>query len=138
MSWGGTATGARPVHRTCIRLVLDVGLGFGALPNEHERICGPFAITGELSTTTPGQDWSGTATQFATTFNWGFTLQYSLPYFNSHSAEIDNDVPQASHPDRRVRFLNANRQCGTGDLGRRREPSNPASSTMSDKWQIAR
>ena len=25
------------------------------------------------------------------TFNWGFTLQYSLPYFNSQLAAIDND-----------------------------------------------
>jgi hypothetical protein len=25
------------------------------------------------------------------TFNWGFTLPYSLPYFNAHIAEIDND-----------------------------------------------
>ena len=94
--------------------VLDVGLGFGALPTSMNALR-PFAITGELSTTTPGQaEWNGD--QFATSFNWGFTLQYSLPYFNSHVAGIDNDVPETPHPDRRIRVLNANRQCGIGDL----------------------
>ena len=28
--------------------------------------------------------------QNSTNFNWGFTIQYSLPYFNANVAEIDN------------------------------------------------
>ena len=43
-----------------------------------------------FSTTTPGQDWTN-GNPNVSTFNWGFTLQYSLPYFNTHLAAIDND-----------------------------------------------
>ena len=50
----------------------------------------PFAITAEFSTTSPGQDWTAGVPNVST-FNWGFTLQYSLPYFNTQLAEIDND-----------------------------------------------
>ena len=30
-------------------------------------------------------------TQYATTINYGFSIQYSLPYYNSHVGEISND-----------------------------------------------
>ena len=64
--------------------VLDVGLGFGTLPQALNYLR-PFAVTGEFSTSTPGQALRGDE-MFPTTFNWGFTLQYSLPYFNTQSA----------------------------------------------------
>ncbi len=69
--------------------MLDVGKGFGDLPKSL-NILRPFAVTAELSETLPGQAWTN-GNQNSTNLNWGFTVQYSLPYYNSHVAEIDND-----------------------------------------------
>jgi hypothetical protein len=91
VGWAGTGTGifeASGRQNTYTPLV-DFGLGFGALP-ESLKYLRPFAITGEFSTTAPGYDWVN-GTPYVTNFNWGFTLQYSLPYFNTQLAEIDND-----------------------------------------------
>jgi hypothetical protein len=47
----------------------------------------PFVLTAEVGTRTPGQaTWGGD--QFARTLNWGFIVQYSLPYCNSHIGNI--------------------------------------------------
>ena len=136
VSWGGNGDRrSGRFDRTCIRLCWTrPGLRRSA-EIEHER----FAAVRDHRRTQHDDAWTGGAERRpdATSFNWGFTLQYSLPYFNSHVAGIDNDVPETPHPDRRIRVFNANCQCGIGDRGERPEPSNPASSTMSDKWQIA-
>jgi hypothetical protein len=68
----------------------DAGLGFGALPKTMNWLR-PLAITAEVSEDMPDQKFTG-GNQNPTNFNWGFTIQYSLPYFNSHVAEIDNEV----------------------------------------------
>jgi hypothetical protein len=86
VSWGGTATGAQVGSPNMYSLVLDVGLGVGALPTGMNYLR-PFAITGELSTTTPGQAVRNDD-QFATSFNWGFTLQYSVPTSIRTSARL--------------------------------------------------
>ena len=91
VGWAGTGTGifeGSGGQNTYTPLV-DAGLGFGTLPPALKYLR-PFAITAEFSTTAPGQDWTAGVPN-VTTFNWGFTLQYSLPYFNSHVASIDND-----------------------------------------------
>ena len=67
---------------------LDVGKGFGDLPKSL-NILRPFAVTAELGETLPGQAWTD-GNQNPTTLNWGFTVQYSLPYYNSHVGEIDD------------------------------------------------
>ena len=67
---------------------LDVGVGFGALPKSL-NLLRPFAITAEISTDVPDQSWIGGAPN-STNFNWGFSIQYSLPYFNANVAQIDN------------------------------------------------
>ena len=69
--------------------VLDVGKGFGDLPTSL-NILRPIAVTAELSETLPGQAWTD-GNQNPTNLNWGFTVQYSLPYYNSNVGEIDND-----------------------------------------------
>ena len=113
VSWGGTATGAQVGSPNMYSPVLDIGLGFGALPTSMNTLR-PFAITAELSTTTPGQAvWN--SDQFATTFNWGFTLQYSLPYFNSHVGEIGNGFVKHLIPTVEFAF-------STPTPTRRREP----------------
>ena len=91
ISWAGTGTGifeGTGGQNTYSSLVV-AGLGFGTLPQSLKYLR-PFAITAEFSTTTPGQDWTN-CNPNVSTFNWGFTLQYSLPYFNSQVASIDND-----------------------------------------------
>ncbi len=114
--------------------VLDVGLGFGALPTSLNYLR-PFAITGEISTTTPGQAvWNGD--QFPTSFNWGFTLQYSLPYFNSHVAAIDNDFLKHLIPTVEFAFSTPTSNAASGTWGTT-GTIQPGVVYMADKWQIA-
>jgi len=104
--------------------LVDAGLGFGALPSSLKYLR-PFAITAEFSTTAPGYDWVN-GTPYVTTFNWGFTLQYSLPYFNSQLAAIDNDFLKHLVPIAEFAF-----QTTTAAPQGSRKPdiSSPASST---------
>jgi|SRR6185437_887331 len=67
---------------------LDVGLGFGALPTSL-NLLRPFALTGEVGYDIPDRTWTNGG-QNSQNFNWGFFVQYSLPYFNANVAEIDN------------------------------------------------
>lgn len=67
---------------------LDVGLGFGGLPKSLDWLR-PVALTAELGEDLPDQRFTG-GNQNPTNFNWGFTIQYSLPYFNANVAQIDN------------------------------------------------
>ncbi len=69
---------------------LDIGLGFGSLPKSL-NILRPLALTGEVSYDVPGQTWTN-GSQNPQNLNWGFTIQYSLPYFNANIAEIDNPI----------------------------------------------
>jgi hypothetical protein len=91
VTWAGTGTGilAGSGGQNPYSPLVAAGLGFGTLPQSLKYLR-PFAITAEFSTTTPGQDWTDGVPNVST-FNWGSTLQYSLPYFNMQLAEIDND-----------------------------------------------
>jgi hypothetical protein len=134
VSWGGTATGAQVGSPNMYSPVLDIGLGFGALPTSM-NLLRPFAITGELSTTTPGQaEWGGD--QFATSFNWGFTLQYSLPYFNSRIGAINNDLLKHLIPTLEVAFSTPTANAAPGTSGTT-GTIQPGVVYMADKWQVA-
>ncbi len=91
VSWAGTGTGmlAGSGGQSTYSPLAVAGLGFGTLPPALKYLR-PLAITGEFSTSTPGQDYTNGSPNVST-FNWGFTLQYSLPYFNTQLAAIDND-----------------------------------------------
>jgi hypothetical protein len=89
VNWGGTGTGTQAGSFNTYSPVLNAGLGFGTLP-KSVNILRPFAITAQFGANAPANDWPG-GNPAVTTFNWGFTLQYSLPYFNSHVAAINND-----------------------------------------------
>ncbi len=99
VEWGGT--GAERVGAEGFSVVtpqLYFGKGFGDLPDALAELR-PFAITGQFGLDIP--------TKFKTTtiitdpspdievehnprvFNWGFTLQYSLPYLNANVRQID-------------------------------------------------
>ena len=88
IEWANTGTGGMSGSTNTYSPVLDVGKGFGDLPKSL-NILRPFAITAEISEDLPGQAWSGGG-QNSTNFNWGFTVQYSLPYYNANVGEIDN------------------------------------------------
>jgi hypothetical protein len=134
VSWGGTATGAQTGSPNMYSPVLDVGLGLGALPSSLNFLR-PFAVTGEIRTTTPGQAvWGGA--QFATSFNWGFTLQYSLPYFNSHIGAIDNDLFKHLIPIVEVAFSTPTANAAPGTWGTT-GAIQPGVVYMADKWQVA-
>jgi hypothetical protein len=77
------------------------GKGFGDLPTSVNFLR-PFAITGQFGFSIPTQKRTNTIgyddpdlgavsfdrQQNPTTFNWGFSLQYSLPYANANVGEI--------------------------------------------------
>ncbi len=114
---------------------MDAGLGFGTLPPSLKYLR-PFAITAEFSTTAPGQDWPN-GNPDVTTFNWGFTLQYSLPYFNSHVAEIDNDFLKHLIPVAEFAFQTPIYNGGAAGQADDRQFPAGRRSTAADKWQFA-
>ena len=67
---------------------LNAALGFGGLPKSL-NILRPIALTTEFSEDVPDRLWTN-GVQNAYNFNWGFAIQYSLPYFNANVAQIDN------------------------------------------------
>ena len=87
--WENTGTGTQTQPFNVYQPVLDVGKGFGDLPKSL-NILRPFAVTAELSESLPSHAWTDGNTN-STNINWGFTVQYSLPYYNSNVGEIDND-----------------------------------------------
>ena len=89
IDWGNTATGSQATPYNVYQPVIDVGKGFGDLPTSL-NVLRPLAVTAELSESLPGQSLTN-GNQNSTNLNWGFTVQYSLPYYNSHVAEIDNN-----------------------------------------------
>jgi hypothetical protein len=78
---------------------LDVGKGFGDLPTSL-NIFRPLAVTTEIGLSLPSAghtssivyDDSGNPSLNValnpTVFNWGFTIQYSLPYMNANISEV--------------------------------------------------
>jgi hypothetical protein len=88
IDWGRTGTWTQYTPFNTYSPVLDLGKGFGDLPTSL-NILRPLAVTAEVSESFPGESWTD-GNPNSTNLNWGFTVQYSLPYYNSHVAEIDN------------------------------------------------
>ncbi len=95
---GSARVGADPF--STITPNVYVGKGFGDLPTTM-TLLRPIAITGQFGVSIPTDAHTTTssvdpvsglpvyATEAnATTFNWGFTLQYSLPYMNANVQEV--------------------------------------------------
>jgi hypothetical protein len=119
VSWGGMATGAQLGSPNAYSPGLDVGLGFGALPTSMNFLR-LFAITAEISTTTPGQAvWNGDMFPDQLQLGLHASIQPALLQFARRRNR--RRLRQASHSDCRIRLLHANRQRGVGDLGRHRD-----------------
>ena len=136
VSWAGTGTGilAGSGGQNTYSPLVDGGLGFGWLPPALKNLR-PFAITAEFSTTSPGQAVTAGVPNVST-FNWGFTLQYSLPYFSSHVAAIDNDFLKHLIPVAEFTF-----QTPIHNGGAAGQPQTgffqPGAVYITDKWQLA-
>ena len=89
MTWAKTGTPNMTNPFNTYTPVIDLGKGLGDLPTSV-NVLRPFAVTAELSETVPGRAWTA-GNPNSTNLNWGFTVQYSLPYYNSSVGEIDND-----------------------------------------------
>jgi hypothetical protein len=109
VTWAGTGTGtqAGAGSQNTYAPVLNAGMGFGTLP-ESMKYLRPFAITSQFDVAAPGRSSTNDGDPIATTFDWGFTLQYSLPYFNAHVARPTRPTfsPLASAAD-----ASTNRRC---------------------------
>ncbi len=136
ISWAGTGTGilAGSGGQNTYSPLVDGGLGFGWLPPALKNLR-PFAITAEFSTTSPGEAVTA-GVPIVSTFNWGFTLQYSLPYFSSHVAAIDNDFLKHLIPVAEFAF-----QTPIHNGGAAGQPQTgffqPGAVYITDKWQLA-
>ncbi len=132
--WENTGAGTQTQPFNVYQPVIDVGKGFGDLPKSL-NILRPFAVTAELSESFPSQAWTN-GNPNSTNINWGFTVQYSLPYYNSHVGEIDNDFFKHLIPIAEFAFSKpisnfapgANQTTGTFQ---------PGAIYMADTWQFA-
>jgi hypothetical protein len=113
ISWTGTGTQAGSGSQNTYAPALNAGMGFGTLP-ESMKYLRPFAITSQFDVGAPGRSWTNDGDPIATTFDWGFTLQYSLPYFNAHVAEIDNEFLRHLIPIVEVNFATPVSNAGPG------------------------
>ena len=99
------------------------------------NILRPVAITAEISEDFPGQSVTQ-GVQNPNVLNWGFTIQYSLPYFNSHVAEIDNSFIKHLIPLTEVAFSSPVSNVPPGGYGVTGTVQ-PGAVYMADKWQFA-
>jgi hypothetical protein len=134
VTWGHTGAANMTNPFNTYSPVLDIGKGFGDLPTSLNALR-PLAVTFELSDTIPGRTWTE-GVENPSSLNWGFTVQYSLPYYNSHVSQIDNAVLKHvvaiaeftfSKPD--ANFAPGT-DATTGTI-------QPGLIYMSDTWQIA-
>jgi len=134
VDWGHTGVNGFGNTYNTYSPVLDVGKGFGDLPTSL-NVLRPLAITAEISEDIPGQYVTG-GVQNPVNLNWGFTLQYSLPYYNSNVAAISNDFVKHLIPITEFTFsapISNVPQGGYGITG----TVQPGVIYMSDTWQFA-
>jgi hypothetical protein len=134
VTWNGTGTGTQVTSTNTYSPVLNVGKGFGDLPTSL-NILRPFAVTAAVTSITPGQAVTN-GVQNATTFGFGFTLQYSLPCYNEQVGEIGNGFFKHLIPIVEGVFTTpiANAASGTpGRIG----TIQPGAIYEADTWQFA-
>ena len=134
IDWGHTGTGSQIQPFNNYSPVLDAGFGFGSLPTSMNYLR-PLAITAEVSEDLPGAS-SFNGAPNSNNLNWGFTIQYSLPYFNSHIGAIDNGFLKHLIPITEFTFSKpvANFLPGTNVTT---GTIQPGAIYMADTWQFA-
>jgi len=150
IEWGGSgAQGVGTERFTVYTPTLYFGKGFGDLPTTMNW-ARPFAITGQIGYSIPGASKTTTSTIDPDTgeqsidtefnprvFNWGATLQYSMPYLKS--AVVDLGLPD--FVNRLIPIVEASMQTpvsntatsGTVTTG----TINPGFIYAGDKYQVA-
>jgi hypothetical protein len=83
---GGTGSDAVSDSFSTFIPTFYYGKGFGDLP-DSVAFLKPFALTGTLAQTFP------TSAQNPNQFQWGFALQYSLPYLQQHVKDVGLPAP---------------------------------------------
>ncbi|MBV8662926.1 MAG: hypothetical protein JO107_07470 [Hyphomicrobiales bacterium] len=134
IAWGNTAAGIQTTPINVYRPVIDVGKGFGDLPKSL-NILRPLAVTAELSESLPGQAWTD-GNQNSTNLNWGFTIQYSLPYYNSNVGAIDNAFFKHLIPIAEFAFSKPISNYAPGQ-NLTTGTFQPGAVYLTDKWQFA-
>jgi hypothetical protein len=71
---------------------LYFGKGFGDLPNALKYLK-PFALTGTVGVSIPGQSANFDGSLNSDALQWGFALEYSLPYLQQHVEDIGLPKP---------------------------------------------
>jgi hypothetical protein len=66
---------------------LYYGKGFGDLPDALKYLK-PLALTGTVGWSIPGHDMNADGSFNSQTLNWGFALEYSLPYLQQHVEDV--------------------------------------------------
>ena len=115
--------------------VIDVGLGFGGLPKSL-NVLRPFAITAALGEDIPDQKFTG-GMQNPVNLNWGFTIQYSLAYFNENVAAIDNAFVRRLIPITEFTFSRPIANFDTLGPAVTTGTIQPGVIYAADKWQFA-
>jgi hypothetical protein len=148
VTWANTGTKGFADPFNTFSPTIDVGKGFGDLPTSLNALR-PFAITSEFSLSVPSASHTSSIVYDdlgnpsldvglnPTVFNWGFTIQYSLPYMNANVAEVGGpDFLKHLVPITEVNFQTpvGNAPPGgyvtTGTV-------QPGLIYMADSWQIA-
>ena len=73
---------------------LYFGKGFGDLPDSVKYLK-PLALTGTLGWSIPGHAMNGDGSYNSETLDWGFALEYSLPYLQQHVEDVGLPHPFA-------------------------------------------
>jgi len=100
LDWDIGNTGAKRVgaeNFSTLTPALFFGKGMGDLPDSADMLK-PFALTGTLGYAVPTENFStdpdtGDKTRNPQAVEWGFTVQYSLPYLQQHVKDIGLDKP---------------------------------------------
>jgi hypothetical protein len=134
-TWASTGSRTFSDPFNTYRPVLDVGKGFGDLPTSLNALR-PFAVTGEASVSIPGAS-STQGSDNPTVFNWGFTVQYSLPYMSANIREMPEFLKHLV-PITEFAFQTpfSNIQPGPGNQ-ETTGTIQPGVIYMADSWQIA-
>ena len=135
VTWAHTGTPNMTNPFNTYTPVLDVGIRIRRPAEEPEHFAPPRR-DGRTQRDDPRPSPGPTGIKTRTSLNWGFTIQYSLPYYNSHVAEIDNDFFKHLIPVTEFTFSKpiSNFAPGTNQTT---GTIQPGAIYMADTWQFA-